>query len=130
VNVGIPRIVAISILNTAGITDFNDLPVTSFALDPAAVKKGLAPEYSYALATNFRLPMDYKAAIRKINQPCALLAGIDDELSQTDKLEKIFRDEGKDWPVTLLLGIGHIPLTLNAGAVSNAIEMVKQLQMR
>ncbi len=74
--------------------------------------------------------MDYKAVIRKINQPCALLAGIDDELFQTDKLEKIFRDEGKDWPVTLLLGIGHIPLTLNAGAVSNAIEMVKQLQTR
>jgi non-heme chloroperoxidase len=78
VNIGVTRIVSISILNSAGITAFNDLPVTSFALDPAAVKKGLTPEYSYALATNFRLPMDYKASIRNIHQPCAVLAGIDD----------------------------------------------------
>ncbi len=130
VNIGVPRIVSISMLNSAGITAFNDLPVTSFALDPAAVIKGLTPEYSYALATNFRLLMDYKASIRNIHQPCAVLAGIDDELFQTDKLEKIFRDEGKDWPITLLPGIGHIPLTLNTDAVSAAVEKVKQLQAR
>jgi alpha-beta hydrolase superfamily lysophospholipase len=130
VNIGMPRIVAISILNRAGITGFNDLPVTSFALDSAALKNGLTPEYSYVLATNFRLPMDYKASIRNIHQPCAILAGIDDELFQTDKLEKIFRDEGKDWPVTLLPGVGHIPLTLNVDAVNAAAEMVTQLQTR
>ncbi len=130
VNIGVPRIVAISILNSAGVTAFNDLPVTSFALDPAAVKKGLTPEYSYALATNFRMPMDYKASIRNINQSCAVLAGINDELFQTDKLEEIFRDEGKDWPVTLLPGIGHISLTLNTNAVSAAVEKVNQLQAR
>jgi alpha-beta hydrolase superfamily lysophospholipase len=130
VNVGIPRVVAISILNSAGITSFNDLPVTRFALDPATVKKGLTPEYSYALATNFRLPMDYKTSIRNIHQPCAVLAGIDDELFQTDKLEKIFRDEGKDWPVTLLPGIAHIPLTLNTQAVSATVAKVEQLQAR
>jgi non-heme chloroperoxidase len=126
-HVGIPRIVAISILNQIGVTAFNDLDVISFALN-AAAKKRLTPAYSYTLATNFRLPNDYKDAIRKIQQPCAVLAGQDDELFQTDKLEMIFRDEGKNWPVTLLPGIGHIPLTLNPDAVNEAVKWVKQLQ--
>jgi alpha-beta hydrolase superfamily lysophospholipase len=130
VNIGVPRIVAISLLNSAGITGLNDLSVASFAVDPTAVKKGLTPEYSYALAANFRLPTDYKASIRNIHQPCAVLAGIDDELFQTDKLEKIFRDQGKDWSITLLPGIGHIPLTLNTYAVGAAVEKVKQLQAK
>ena len=129
-NVGVPRIVAISILNGVGVTALNDLTVTSFALDPAALKKGLTPEYSYALATNFRLPMDYRTAIRNIHQPCAILAGTDDELFKTDMLEKIFRDEGKDWPIALLPGVGHITLTLNTDAVGAAVDKVKQLQAR
>lgn len=128
-HVGIPRIVAISILNQVGITAFNALPVISFALDDAA-KKRLTPEYSYVLATNFRLPNDYQAAIRKIHQPSAVLAGKDDELFQTDKLEMIFREEGKNWPVTLLPGVGHIPLTLKPDAVHEAVNMVKQLQAK
>jgi alpha-beta hydrolase superfamily lysophospholipase len=127
VNIGIPRYVAISALNRVGITALNDLPVTSFALD-AAAKKNLTPDYSYALATNFRLPMDYKAAIRKINQPCAVLAGTEDELFQTDKLEMIFREEGKNWPVTLLPGVGHISLTLDTVAINAAVKLVEQLQ--
>jgi hypothetical protein len=112
-----------------GFTAFNDLPVTSFALDDKA-KKMLTPEYSFALATNFRLPMEYKASIRNIHQPCAVLAGTGDELFQTEKLEAIFRDEGKDWPVTLLPGVGHIPLTLDSDAVSEAVKIVIQLQTR
>lgn len=128
-HVGIPRIVAISILNQVGITLLNDLPVISFALD-ATAKKKLTPEYSYTLATNFRLPNEYKAEIRKIHQPSAVLAGMDDELFQTEKLEAIFREEGKTWPVTLLPDIGHIPLTLNPNAVHQAVNMVKQLQAK
>lgn len=129
VNIGIPRVIAITILNRLGFTAFNDLPVTSFALDDKA-KKMLTPEYSFALATNFRLPMEYKASIRNIHQPCAVLAGTGDELFQTEKLEAIFRDEGKDWPVTLLPGVGHIPLTLDSDAVSEAVKIVIQLQTR
>jgi alpha-beta hydrolase superfamily lysophospholipase len=128
-HVGIPRIVAIAILSQVGITAFNDLPVVNFALD-AAAKKILTPEYSYALATNFRLPNDYKSAIRKIRQPSAVLAGKDDELFQTDKLDMIFRGEGQNWPVTLLPGVGHIPLTLKPDAVLEAVNMVKQLQVK
>jgi len=42
----------------------------------------------------------------------------------------IFRGEGQNWPVTLLPGVGHIPLTLKPDAVLEAVNMVKQLQVK
>jgi non-heme chloroperoxidase len=127
VDVGIPRIIALSILNQFGIRIFNNLPVIRFALTDEA-KSLLTPEYSFALATNFEPKRDYEANIKAVHQPCAVLAGKDDEAFDTEKLEGIFRKQGKDWPVTLLPGIGHIALTLDPGAINAAIDAVKALQ--
>ena len=127
VNVGIPRVIAISILNLAGIHAFNDMPVVSFALTEEA-KAFLTPEYSFALAANFQPRRDYEANIKAVHQPCAVVAGTSDEAFHTDKLEGIFRKQGRDWPVTLLPGIGHIPLTLDPGAVSAAVGAVEKMQ--
>lgn len=127
VDVGIPRVIAISMLNSVGVRAFNRLPVTSFALSPEA-KAFLTPEYSFALATNFRPHTDYLADIRSANQPCTVLAGTKDEAFLTEKLEAIFRAQGKDWPVHLLPGIGHIPLTLEPAAVEAAVQAVRVMQ--
>ena len=127
VNVGIPRLVAISILNGFGIRAFNDLPVTSFALNEEA-KAFLTPEYSYALAQNFRPLADYEANIRATMQPVAVVAGTADEAFYTDKLQDTFRKQGKNWTVTLLPGIGHIPLTLEPSAVDAAVKAVSDLK--
>lgn len=127
VDIGIPRIIALSILNQFGIRIFNDLPVIRFALSDEA-KSFLTPEYSFALATNFGPQRDYEANIKAVHQPCAVLAGKDDEAFDTEKLESIFRGQGKDWPVTLLPAIGHIALTLDPGAINAAIDAVKTLQ--
>lgn len=127
VDVGVPRVIAISLLNAVGVRAFNRLPVTSFALNQEA-KAFLTPEYSFALATNFRPHRDYLADIRSANQPCIVLAGTSDEAFLTDKLEAIFRSEGKDWPVHLLPGIGHIPLTLEPAALEAAVQAVQTMQ--
>ena len=121
VNIGIPRLIAISILNGFGIRAFNNLPVTSFALNEEA-KAFLTPEYSYALAQNFRPLADYEANIRSAMQPVAVLAGTADEAFYTDKLQDTFRKQGKNWTVTLLPGIGHISLTLEPSAVDAAVK--------
>ena len=111
VSVGIPRIIGLSILNGVGLRLFNHLPVTSFALDEAS-KEFLTPEYSFALATNFRPMADYRSNIRATLQPVSVVAGTDDEAFFADRFQAVFEQEGKDWPVTLVPGIGHIPLTL------------------
>jgi pimeloyl-ACP methyl ester carboxylesterase len=103
------------------------MPVTSFALNEEA-KALLTPEYSLALATNFQPWRDYEANIRAVNQPCAVIAGTSDEAFFTDKLESTFRKQGKSWPVTLLPGVGHIPLTLDPEAIDAAVRAVESMR--
>lgn len=127
VSVGIPRMVALSLLNQIGVSAFNDLIVIKFALDEHA-KSLLTPEYSFALADNFRPHRNYLTDIRQMNNPCAILAGTADELFYTDKLDAIFKTQGKSCTVELLPGIGHIPLTLEPASVDAAVRLVDGLR--
>lgn len=126
VSVGLPRYVAIAALDAAGMRAFNHLPVTRFALNEEA-RRFLTPQYSFALAQNFRPMRDYRSNIRAIRQPLAVLAGRDDELFLAERFEEVFRDEGKNVPVTLLPGIDHIRLTLDPAAVQAVIASVRRL---
>jgi non-heme chloroperoxidase len=126
VNVGIPRVIGLTVLNRLGIRAFGGLPVANFALSEEA-KTFLTPTYSFALAANFQPQRDYEANIRAVHLPVAVVAGANDEVFQTNKLEGIFRKQGQPWSVTLLPGIGHIPLTLDAGATSAAVKAVETM---
>ena len=123
VDVGIPRIVGLMVLNRLGVHAFNELPVINFALDEEA-KKLLTPTYTFNLASNFGPQQDVEANIQAVHQPVRVVAGASDEAFVTDKLEGFFRQQGKTWPVTLLPGIKHIPLTLDATAVSAIVAAV------
>jgi alpha-beta hydrolase superfamily lysophospholipase len=124
VSVGVPRIIAISVLNGFGVRAFNGLPVTRFALTEEA-KGFLTPQYSFALAQNFGPERDYQANIRAVSQPLRVLVGQDDEAFYADKFASVFKAAGKDVPVTLLPGIDHISLTLDPAAIRAAIAAVE-----
>ncbi len=123
VDVGIPRIVSLMALNHLGVQVFNELPVINFALNEES-KKLLTPTYSFNLAINFGPQQDFETNIRAVHQPVRVVAGASDEAFKTDKLEGIFRQQGQAWPVTLLPGINHIGLTLNASAVNAIVAAV------
>lgn len=127
VNVGLPRVIVLSMLNAMGVRVFNSLPVTAFALNERA-RELLTPEYDFNLAMNFRPENDYMANIRQAGRPCAVLAGAADEAFRTDRLEETFRAGGKDWVVELLPGVGHIPLTLDPAALAATVQTVGKLQ--
>jgi non-heme chloroperoxidase len=127
VSVGMPRIVALSLLDAVGVQAFGSLPVARFALNEPA-KAMLTPTYSYALATNYRPQRDWRASIRSARQPMQLLAGRDDEAFFTERYAALFQAEGKDMPVTLLPGIGHVGLTLQPQAVQAVVAAVQSLQ--
>ena len=126
VSVGIPRVIGLTFLNHVGVRFFNGLPVTSFALSEEA-KTFLTSTYSFSLAANFQPLQDYEANIRAVHQPLKVVAGASDEVFATDKLEGIIRKQGKSWSVTLLPGIGHIPLTLEPAAVSAIVATVEAM---
>ncbi|HYA60421.1 MAG TPA: alpha/beta hydrolase [Burkholderiaceae bacterium] len=126
-SVGGPRIVALGILNAVGVRAFNSLPVVSFALSEEA-RAFLTADYSYNLAMNFRPRRDFLANIRSVSRPCAVIAGAQDEVFYTDKLQEIVHTAGKNWPVVLLPGIGHISVTLDPAALDAVVRQVSRLQ--
>lgn len=127
VSVGLPPVVALTMLNAAGFRAFNALPVTAFALDDRASAL-LTPTYDYNLATNFRPDPDFIANIRRAAAPCVVVAGMADEAFHTDRLEGIFRRAGKGWDVVLVPGVGHIALTLDARAIEAVVRAVDGLR--
>ena len=129
VSVGIPRIVGIGLLNQVGIHRFDSPPVVAFALNEKA-RAILTPAYSYALTVNFNPHRDYVADIKGVRRPCALIAGDADEVFHADRFEPLLRTHGSNWPVTLLPGLKHIPLTIDAAALMKEIEVVGLLQRK
>jgi len=126
VRVVIPRLIALSILNGFHISALNHLTVLNFALNDEA-KSLLTPSYSFNLASNFQPERDYQQNIRNVQRPCTVIAGANDEAFQTDQLEPELRRLGISWPVTILPGIGHIPLTLEQDAIATAVHAVGKM---
>ena len=126
VRVGVPRLVGVMMLKAIGIRLFDRLPVTRFALSDEA-RPLLTPEYSYALAQNFRPVRDYRASIRDISQPMRIVVGADDEAFVADRYAEVFAREAKDVPVTAVPGVGHIPLTLTPAGTRAAVAAVLAL---
>ena len=124
--VGVPRIIAVAVLNGFGMHGFDDLPVVRFAVDER--DKGLlTPQYSFALAQNFRPERDYRANIQAIKQTLRVLVGQNDDVSYADRFAAVFKAAGKDVPVTILPGIDHISLTLDPAAIEAAIKAVESM---
>ena len=123
-SVGLPRIVALTVLNQIGISRWNDLPVLRFALNDVA-RSLLTPSYSYTVATNFRPHNDYQNDIRNARGTVCIVAGQDDELFYADRFAELFAQAGKPVPVTLVPGVNHMGLTLDAVAVQAVAQACK-----
>jgi pimeloyl-ACP methyl ester carboxylesterase len=122
VSVGIPRVVGLQLLNAIGITALNHLPVTRFALDDAA-KKFLTPGYSFALGANFGPHSDYVQDIRNAKGRVDIVVGRDDELFDAQRFASVFADAGKAAKVTIVPGVNHMGITLDATAVKTVANV-------
>jgi alpha-beta hydrolase superfamily lysophospholipase len=115
-SVGMPRIIALTVLNRIGITQWNHLPVLRFALNDVA-RNLLTASYSFTVATNFRPHDDYRQDIRNAHGNLCVVAGQADELFFADRFADLFAQAVKPVQVTLVPGVNHIGLTLDAMAV-------------
>lgn len=123
VSIGLPRVIALSILNTLGITHWNHLPTLRFGLVESA-RKLLTDHYDHNLATNFRPHNDYKTDINNIGGPLRIVVGAQDELFDASRFEATFEDAGHAVPVTTVPGVNHMGLTLDPVAIAEIVKAV------
>jgi pimeloyl-ACP methyl ester carboxylesterase len=108
--VAVPRIIGLQLATRLGITAFNGLPVLAFAV-AAGNPNHLTPTYSYRLLTNFAPDDDYIGDLRRAPAPLMAVAGTDDEIFQTDRLQAALAAGRPGVRVDLVPGVGHIGLT-------------------
>lgn len=126
-SVGVPRIIALAILNGFGVRTLNSLPVLRFAVSEN-VKTILTPEYSYALTMNFGPQRDYLADIRNMREPFSILIGANDEVYYPDRFADVLKQADKNTPVTVIPGVDHVQLILAPTALVKSIEALKTLR--
>ena len=125
-SVGLPRILGLVALNAVGVTAFNDLPVTAYALRPEA-QQFLTPSYSFALAMNFRPHQDYRADMAAARRPMAVVVGQDDDQFIADRFAPEFTAAGRPVPVTIVPATGHIGLTLSKAGIQATVDAITRL---
>lgn len=110
VSVAVPRFVALSVINGFGITALNGLPVIAFGV-PAGNPHHQTATYSYRLLKNFGPADDYLGDLRRTPRPIMAVAGADDEIFLSDRLQAALAAGKPGIRVDIVPGIGHIGLT-------------------
>lgn len=125
VAVGVPRLVALSILDDIGITAFGGLPVLAFAVS-AGDAVYVTPTYSYRLFTNFAPHADWRRDIAAAHGRLVVLAGAADEFFHADRYREAFAT-APDARVEVLSGLGHMGLTGDPAALQAIASDAKAL---
>ena len=125
VRVGVPRLVALHLLDGFGIRALHHLPVLRFAVGDA---RGLTPSYGFRLASNFRPRADWRSEIAAVTAPMQVLVGADDGVFVPDAFAEAFARTGAaDIPVQQVPRVDHAGLVLQADARRTAVEAAAAL---
>lgn len=121
VSVGVPRLIALQLLTSLGVTRFNDLPVLRFAIEPSLANL-LTPSYDFRLEQNFRPRHDYQRDIRSAMQPFVVIAGKNDEAFFADRFAAVFAPAPGLRGVRLVPEVDHAGLVLQAEALQQIVR--------
>lgn len=125
VRVGVPRLVALHLLDRFGIRALHHLPVLRFAVGDVL---GLTPSYGFRLASNFRPRADWRSEVAAVTAPMQVLVGADDGVSVPDAFAEAFARAGAaDIPVQQVPRVDHAGLVLQADARRTAVEAAAAL---
>ena len=110
----LPRIIGLSMLNTIGITWFNNITAIQFNM-PEFVRKGelghtATLAYSFRLNTSYAPRREYAGDLARMTKPMLLLAGNKDEAFRFDAYESTLSPHVANGEYHILDGLGHIDL--------------------
>ena len=118
----IPRIVALTLLERAGIDWLQGLPAIAFANRPEAAMATVS-RYSYRLMTDYGPPRDWQGALRGAADRIELIAGRDDALMDAEAYQRAVAPLGVR--VTLLPGVDHMGVVYQPAALAAIAAAVK-----
>jgi alpha-beta hydrolase superfamily lysophospholipase len=115
----INRIIGLSMLNSVGVTAFNDTTIMQFNYPDSVLKspKGhtATTAYSYRLNTSFAPRDDYKSDVSKLPE-FLLIAGAEDEAFHADQFQPTMRAASNKGTYLLLPNVDHIGIIGNQAA--------------
>jgi alpha-beta hydrolase superfamily lysophospholipase len=120
----IPRIVALLVLSRIGVHAFDGLPVIAFAVPPDTLG---TRTYSFRLWASFAPRRDWRADIRAIRRPAAVLVGADDELFYAGQYAPVFAALRPEVPVTVVPGTNHMQMVTAPAGWTAATEAAARL---
>jgi pimeloyl-ACP methyl ester carboxylesterase len=123
---GVPRIIALSILNRIGITAFDNLPVVAFAV--AADAPNRTATYSWRLQRGFGLDLArWESEISSINRPTRVMIGASDELFYGDRYPGVFSALQPRISVSVLPGVDHMGMVLDDNAIAQVTDAARAM---
>ncbi|WP_083235873.1 alpha/beta hydrolase [Halomonas caseinilytica] len=125
-SVGLPRYIALTLLDRLGINAFHHLPVMRYAVDDDAAPS-LTTAYSFTLAQNYRPKPDYRATLKALDCPMQVLVGQDDQIFRAEQFDPVFQHAGRHVPIKHLPGIDHIGLILDPAAIDATVDATQAL---
>jgi pimeloyl-ACP methyl ester carboxylesterase len=88
--VAVPRIIALSLLDSVGLPWFQGLPAVHFATD-AKASNTRTPIYSFRLAGSLQLGRDWRAVLARIASLTEIVIGANDELFNADQFKPMLQ---------------------------------------
>ena len=117
--VDMPRIVALALLDRAGIDWAQSLPVLGFAIAPQAIPF-VTPHYSYRLMRNYASPDDWRAPFARSGARIEVIAGEDDELMNATAYAPALEPYGAK--VKVVPGVDHMGIVYKPAALAAIVE--------
>jgi alpha-beta hydrolase superfamily lysophospholipase len=116
VGVGVPRLIALTVLNRFGVHAFNGLRVFAFALPPEA-RPYVTPDYSFRLLVNFAPHHDWRRDLASVRRPLIVIVGAADQLFNVDGYKEAL-SAAPNARLVILPGIDHMSLEFDPSALA------------
>ncbi len=105
--VALPRIIALSLLDAAGLPWFQGLPALHFATS-AKADDNRTPVYSFRLMASLQLGLDWRSVLASIRAPTQIVVGANDELFNADQFPPLMQAINPGIAVTVVPNEGHL----------------------
>lgn len=126
------RIIGLSMLNSIGITAFNDLPVIQFNMPQKVLDGPLGHtatlNYTHRLNTSYAPRDDFEADLRAITQPFLLLAGEQDEAFYASKYEEVIAEQTKSGQYKIIPDLSHLEIAQSEKSSRLIIDWLEALK--